>query len=62
MYWSFNRTQVVNDVDTGELCITILVTKKIAEEKLDAKNILPKEIEKVKTDVANVSGEIKILS
>ncbi len=54
--------KVVNRVNTKELCISILVKKKIPKEKLDSESILPKEIEGVKTDVVDLGGEIKIQS
>ena len=54
--------KIVNGISTKELCISILVKKKIPEEELDSKSVLPKYIESIKTDVVDVGGEIKIQS
>jgi hypothetical protein len=51
--------KIVNGINTEELCISILVKKKIPEDELDTKSVLPKDIESIKTDVVDVSGEIK---
>ena len=54
--------KIVNGINTEELCISILVRKKISEEELDSKYVLPKDIESIKTDVVDVSGNIKTQS
>jgi len=54
--------KIVNGISTEELCISVLVKKKIPEEELDSKSVLPKDIEGIKTDVVDVGGEIKIQS
>lgn len=54
--------KIVNGINTEELCISILVKKKISEGELDSKSILPKNIESIETDVVDVGGELKIQS
>lgn len=54
--------KIVNGINTEELCISILVRKKISEEELDSKYVLPKDIESIKTDVVDVRGDIKTQS
>jgi hypothetical protein len=54
--------KIVNGINTEELCISILVRKKISEEELDSKYVLPKYIESIKTDVVDVRGDIKTQS
>ena len=54
--------KIINGINTEELCISILVKKKISERELDSKSILPKNIESIETDVVDVSSELKIQS
>ena len=50
----------VNGKKTNELCIICYVKEKKSEEKLKKKNIIPKIIEGISTDVVE-SGEIRAL-
>ncbi|UCH63558.1 MAG: hypothetical protein JSU77_03690 [Fidelibacterota bacterium] len=45
---------------TRELCLVILVEKKVGEETLAKEEIIPKEIDGVQTDVVEI-GRVKIL-
>ncbi len=50
-------TKEVNGKDTGEPCYSVLVKKKVAEKKLDPKDMIPSEIEGFKIDVIPVETE-----
>lgn len=69
-YWKNNKYEDYNIVGigksikkvdgkrTGEKCIQFMVKNKLTESELDSKDIIPKEIEGVKTDVVE-TGEFK---
>ena len=44
-------TKFVRGRDTGELCLMIFVEKKLPESQLRSSEIIPKTIDRVKTDV-----------
>ena len=46
--------KIVAGKDTGELCVTILVTKKVAQSQLLNKDLIPKTIDGITTDVKEV--------
>ncbi len=46
--------KIVNGKDTGELCITVLVTKKVAQSQLSRKNLIPQAVDGIATDVREV--------
>jgi hypothetical protein len=46
--------KIVNGKDTGELCVTILVTKKVAQSQLSRKDLVPQTIDGITTDVREV--------
>ena len=50
----------VDGKKTDELCIVCYVKEKILEEKLEKKDIIPKIIEGISTDIVE-SGEIRAL-
>ena len=50
-------TKEVNNKDTGEMCYTVLVKKKVREKRLDPNDIIPPEIDGLKTDVIQVETE-----
>ncbi|MGL5244892.1 MAG: hypothetical protein ACRC7R_06955 [Sarcina sp.] len=47
-------TKIVNGIDTGELCIKVLVTKKVPIEDLKPEDVIPEIYLGVKTDVVEV--------
>lgn len=49
--------KVVGGEETDELCVTVFVKEKLAEEELEAQDVVPKELEGVRTDVIE-TGEI----
>lgn len=49
--------KLVGGEETDELCVTVFVTKKVPEEELKARDVVPKELEGVRTDVIE-TGEI----
>lgn len=49
--------KIVAGKDTGELCVTVLVKKKIAKSELSSKDLIPKTVDGIPTDVKEV-GEI----
>jgi hypothetical protein len=46
--------KIVNGKDTGELCVTVLVTKKVAQSQLLSKDVVPQTIDGITTDVREV--------
>ncbi len=46
--------KIVNGKDTGELCVTVLVTRKVAQSQLLSKDIIPQTIGGITTDVRAV--------
>jgi len=48
--------KIVNGKDTGELCVTVLVTKKIAQSQLLRKNLIPQTVDGIPTDVKEVGN------
>jgi len=50
--------KIVNGKDTGELCVTVLVTKKIAQSQLLRKNLIPQTVDGIPTDVKEVGNII----
>jgi len=46
--------KIVNGKDTGELCVTVLVTRKVAQSQLLSKDIIPQTIDGITTDVREV--------
>lgn len=50
----------VGGLQTDELCLVCYVKKKLPEEKLKKKDIIPKEIQGISTDVIE-SGNIQAL-
>jgi hypothetical protein len=46
--------KIVNGKDTGELCVTILVMKKIAKSQLLSKDLIPQTVDGIATDVKEV--------
>jgi len=53
------RKRAGRDVE-GEECFTVFVTKKLPKEMLDERDLIPKEIDGIPTDVVEV-GEIYAL-
>lgn len=49
--------KIVNGKDTGQLCVTVLVKKKVAKSELLGKDLIPQAVDGVPTDVKEV-GEI----
>lgn len=52
--------KITNGKDTGELCLSVLVTKKVAPSELSNKDFVPKIIDNIFTDVKEV-GKIVAL-
>lgn len=52
--------KMIGGQQTDELCIIVGVTKKVPDHKLKNEDIVPKNIDSVKTDVIKV-GKIKLL-
>jgi hypothetical protein len=48
--------KIVNGKDTGELCVTVLVTKKIAQSQLLRKDLIPGTVDGIPTDVKEVGN------
>ncbi len=46
--------KIVNGKDTGELCVTVLVTKKVAQFQLLSRDMVPQTIDGISTDVREV--------
>lgn len=46
--------KIVNGKDTGELCVTILVRKKMAQSQLSSRDLVPQTIDGITTDVREV--------
>ncbi len=46
--------KIVNGKDTGELCVTVLVTKKVAQSQLLGKDLIPQSVDGITTDVREV--------
>lgn len=46
--------KIVNGKDTGDLCVTVLVTKKVVQTQLLSKDIIPQTIDGIATDVREV--------
>jgi len=46
--------KIVNGKDTGELCVTVLVTRKVAQSQLLSKDLIPQSVDGITTDVREV--------
>lgn len=46
--------KIVNGKDTGELCVTVLVTKKVAQSQLMSRDLIPQSVDGIPTDVREV--------
>jgi len=46
--------KIVNGKDTGELCVTVLVMKKVAQSQLLSKDLIPQTVDGIPTDVREV--------
>lgn len=55
-----NGFRIRDGKNTNERCIVVLVAKKVSEESLDKEDVIPKEIDSIKTDVVEV-GQVEIL-
>jgi len=54
-------TKITDGVDTGEPVMTFYVVKKLPKSELMKVNIIPKEIEGMKTDVVELSTDDYVL-
>ncbi|NVM00945.1 MAG: hypothetical protein HWN67_01295 [Candidatus Helarchaeota archaeon] len=51
-------TKEVKGKDTGEYCYTVLVKRKVPKSRLDPNEIIPSELDGLKTDVVPVETEV----
>lgn len=59
-YSNVPRQKIVNAIEAGEMSIRFYVTKKYPKSELNAKDLIPDEIDGIKTDVVEI-GDVKIL-
>jgi len=55
--WRYDLTKKVRGEDTGEPCITVFVAKKVKASELRPDELIPPELDGVKTDVIELSAE-----
>lgn len=55
--WRSDLTKIKNGKSTGEPCITVFVTRKIRASELKPDELIPPEIDGVKTDVVELASE-----
>ena len=58
--WRYDLTKKTGGIDTGEPCITVFVKQKVALDRLKPHEVIPKELNGVKTDVVEISGPFEI--
>ncbi|RLG75434.1 MAG: hypothetical protein DRO14_04605 [Thermoprotei archaeon] len=54
--WRRDLTKIRGGKDTGEPCITVFVTRKVKASKLRPDELIPPEIDGVKTDVIELAA------